>query len=124
MKTMKTVVGVLAVAAVVVVGIARLADLTQNRPDERVPGSETTVEFQVSTRDYPRGEAAAALALWTICSSMVGGRVTPQPVEAAGDWQVRISPAIGEHGEDRLVGCLEDLTVERVIGNVVSLRSG
>lgn len=121
---MKTFLGVLAVAAVVVVGVATLADLTQNRPDERVPGSETTVEFQVSTRDYPRGEAAAALTLWTVCSSAVGGRVTPQPVDVGGRWQVRISPAIGEHGENRLIGCLEDLTVKRVIGDVVSLRSG
>ena len=34
-----------------------------------------------------------------------------------------ITPAIGEHGENRLVGCLEDLTIDRVIGDVVAIES-
>ena len=32
-----------------------------------------------------------------------------------------IEPAIGEHGENRLVGCIEDVTLDRVKGQVVTV---
>jgi hypothetical protein len=110
------------VAVATVAGIVGLASATQNRPDAVVPGSETTVAFRVSTRDYPRGEDAAAVALWAVCSATVDGDVSPVPVRVGDDWRVTITPAIGEHGENRLVGCLEDLTLDRVLGEVVDLR--
>lgn len=121
---MKVIAGRLGVLGVVVWGLFGLADATQNRPDERVAGTETIIAFTVSGSDYPRGEDAAAIALWTICSSTIGGDVSPVPAQqAGGEWEVSVTPAIGEHGEARLVGCLEDLTVDRVTGDVVSLRS-
>jgi hypothetical protein len=115
------VLGTLVVVATVA-GVVGLASATQNRPDAVVPGSETIVEFRVSTRDYQRGEDSAAVALWAVCSATVDGTVSPVPVRVGDDWQVTISPAIGEHGENRLVGCLEDLTLDRVVGEVVDLR--
>lgn len=115
------VLGALVVVATVA-GVVGLASATQNRPDAVVPGSETIVEFRVSTRDYQRGEDSAAVALWAVCSATVDGAVSPVPVRVGDDWQVTISPAIGEHGENRLVGCLEDLTLDRVVGEVVDLR--
>jgi hypothetical protein len=99
-----------------------LASMTQNRPDAVFPGSETSLEFRVSTKDYQRGESAAATALWSVCSASVGGDVSPIPVPQGDAWRVSVSPAIGEHGEKRLVGCLEDLTLDRVLGEVVSVR--
>lgn len=108
--------------AILTVGLIALAEATQNRPDARVADSETTIEFTVSTRDYTRGEAAAALALWTVCSATVGGEVSATPVAMDGRWEVDITPAIGEHGENRLVGCLEDVTLDRVMGDVVAVH--
>ena len=113
------VVGLVALAALVF----GMAEVTQNRPDEVRAGSQTTVTFTVATRDVQRGEPAAAGALWAVCAGTVGGEVSLAPDRVDESWQVTITPAIGEHGENRLVGCLEDLTVDRVVGDVVAIES-
>lgn len=106
-----------------VAAVFLMREATQNRPDPVVDGSETTVDFTVSTSRFSRGEPAAATALWAVCSATVSGDVTPVPVAHADGWRVHVTPAIGEHGENRLVGCLEDLTVDRVVGDVVAITS-
>jgi hypothetical protein len=105
------------------VGIVLMMEATQNRPDVREAGSITTVDFTVSTRDYQRGETAAATALWTVCSATIGGTVSPLPEPVGDAWRVTIEPEVGEHGRSRLVGCLEDVTLDRVLGDVVSFRT-
>ena len=118
---MRRIVATLALVGALGGGTFVMMEATQNRPDVRVPGSVTTVDFTVSTNGYHRGDAGAATALWAVCSATVGGRVSPVP-EAHGDgWRVTVEPAIGEHGENRLVGCIEDVTLDRVLGNVTSL---
>jgi hypothetical protein len=119
----RTVVGVLVGVAALVGLLLGMAELTQNRPDVVRDGSRTTVTFEVATRDVERGEPAAAAALWAVCAGTVGGEVSAVPSSAGCAWRVTIAPAIGEHGENRLVGCLEDLTVDRVIGDVVAVVS-
>jgi hypothetical protein len=118
---------VLAAAVMGTLGVVGLAELTQNRPDPVAAGTATVVAFDVSTRDYQRGEGAAAQALWAVCSATVGGEVTgvSTPAEGAVDagYTVSISPAIGENGRKRLVGCLEDATLDRVMGHVESITT-
>ena len=104
-------------------GIGALADLTQSRPDVRVPGSESTLRYTVDTRGYRRGVDAAADALWAVCMASVRGEVTAGPVLEDGAYEVRITPALGKNTSKRLVGCLEDATLDRVIANVISLES-
>ena len=77
----------------------------------------------MATRDVQRGEPAAAAALWAVCAGTVGGEVSAVPTSDGDAWRVTIAPAIGEHGENRLVGCLEDVTIDRVIGDVVAIES-
>ena len=120
---MKRALATVALLAGLAVGIVLMAEATQNRPDVRPEGSLTTVEFTVSTRDYHRGEPGAATTLWAVCSATVGGTISPLPEPVGDAWRVTIEPRIGEHGENRLVGCLEDVTLDRVLGNVVSLNS-
>jgi hypothetical protein len=119
---MKRIAIVAAVIGAAVAGVLGLASLTQNRPDVAVPGSETTLDFRVSTKDYQRGPSAAATALWAVCSASVDGEVSAMPVAVGDAWRVTVTPAIGEHGQKRLLGCLEDLTLDRVLGEVVSVR--
>jgi hypothetical protein len=119
----KRFVATVAVLAAIAGGIVAMAELTQNRPDVVVEDSETTIDFTVDTRRYDRGEPFAATALWAVCAATVDGAVSPAPVAHAGAWRVTVSPAIGEHGENRLVGCLEDATIDRVLGDVVALSS-
>src|SRR5690606_13363 len=114
------IVAAVAFGVALVVGLVALADLTQNRPDEVRPGSVTTMTFRVTTRDVQRGDDAAAATLWAVCAGTVGGSIT-SPVAVGDAYAVTISPAIGEHGRKRLTGCIEDVTVDRVKGHVVSL---
>jgi hypothetical protein len=117
-RALLTIVALVALA----VGIVAMAELTQNRPDAVRDGSRTTVSFDVTTRDAQRGEPAAAAALWAVCAATVPGDVS-MPASAGEVWEATVEPAIGEHGENRLVGCLEDVTLDRVVGDVVSVRA-
>ena len=58
-----------------------------------------------------------------------GADEVPRPTtdggpEALGDGRYRVvlAPAVGEHDQRKLVGCLEDLTIDRVRGDVVAFR--
>lgn len=112
--------GIMVLLAATVLGIIGLADLTQNRPDEIVDGSTTTIEFDVATRRYDGAELIAAQSLWAVCHSTVGGEKSAV-VEDGDHFSVTVSPAFGENGTKRLTGCLADATVDRVMGHVVSL---
>ena len=109
--------------AVVIGGLAivGLAAATQNRPDPRVAGTASDVTFDVRVGERPGGEEGAALSLWAVCAATLGS-VDVGPVTAAGDaWTVHVEPAVGEHAHRRLKGCIEDLTLPRVRGELVSV---
>jgi hypothetical protein len=109
-------------AAVAVFSIDALADATQNRPDAIVSGTRSTVVFSVETRDDPGGDPAAALTLWRVCAATVSHvEVLEGPREVRDGWAVTVEPALGEHSRRRLVGCLEDATLDGVRGEVVDL---
>lgn len=119
---MKRIVLTLALLLAAGAGLVGMREATQNRPDVVEAGTTTTVDFTVDTHRFQRGDSAAATTLWAVCSSTVDGTVSPLPVAHGDRWRVTVSPAIGEHGEKRLVGCLEDVTIDRVLGNVVDVR--
>lgn len=115
-------IGFAVLAVLTVLGVIGLADLTQNRPDPVVDGSATTVAFDVATRRYDGDEMTAAQSLWAVCQATVSGEKSPvTPVDD--HYAVTVSPAFGENGRKRLTGCLEDATVDRVMGHVVSLSN-
>jgi hypothetical protein len=107
-----------------VIGVGSLADLTQNRPDPVVDGSSTDITFDVGTRDYNGTDLDAAHALWAVCAATVSGETTGPTATAGGDFTVSVSPAIGTNGRKRLLGCLQDGTLDRVQGHVESVSSG
>ena len=117
-------VGVLVLAVTGVIGVNGLADLTQNRPDPVVDGSSTVVTFDVGTRDYNGSDVEAAHALWAVCAATVSGDTTGPTATDTGDFTVSISPAIGANGRKRLLGCLQDGTLDRVQGHVEAVSSG
>lgn len=112
----------LLVGAVIAGGaVMGLMAATQNRPDPRVAGTASEVRFDVRVGSRPGGEPAAAQALWAVCEATLGS-VEVGPVEAAIDaWSVHVEPAVGEHAHRRLQGCIEDLTVPRVRGDLVAV---
>ncbi len=123
---MKRVAIVLALVAVTIGGLDVLADATQSRPDPVRADEVTELVLDVDVDRFHPGEAAAAAALWSVCAAQTRSRpTTPGGPEAIGDGRYRLvlAPAIGEHDERKLVGCLEDLTIDRVLGDVESFRT-
>ena len=116
-------VALVATAVALTIGIVAVREATQNRPDAIVDGSISVLDFDVAVHGYRRGEPAAATALWLVCSATVRGEVSTVPEPVGGHWRVQITPAIGEHGAARLVGCVEDVTIDRVVGDVLTLRT-
>ena len=127
---MKRLIAYLALAVSGVVGLIAMMNATQNRPDDPRPGSMSMLAFTVSDRDFPGGEQTAARTLMAVCAATVDEATISVPARApeaedAADraWRVTITPALGEHGRKRLEGCLEDVTLDRVIGHVTDVRT-
>jgi hypothetical protein len=107
-----------------VVGLQQLADATQNRPDDVLAGSESTITFDVATRQYERGDDAAAQALWIVCEGTISdNRVLSGPTPVAGGYEVVVTPSLGAHAEERLTGCLGDTTLDRILGHIESVET-
>jgi hypothetical protein len=123
---MKRVVIVVAVIVGAVVAISQLSDLTQSRPDSVRSDAVTEIVVAVNEDRFAPGQDAAADALWAVCAAQTSSRVTVgdglQPL--GGDrYRVVLRPALGRHSELKLVGCLEDLTIDRVLADVKTVRS-
>jgi hypothetical protein len=114
--------GLLVLGALLVVAVLGIADATQNRADGLKSGTRSEVVLEVETRDVHDPDAAA-LGLWGTCQQTVDHKRL-RSFEPLGDgrFSIVVEPAIGEHDERRLVGCLEDFTIERVLGDVVEIR--
>jgi hypothetical protein len=120
---MKLVTALVAVAAVGGVGIRGLANLTQNRNDNAAAGTRSELILEVDTKDG-YDHRLAAEGLWAVCQQVVD-QVRLQSFEERGDaeFAIVVAPAIGAKVEQRLVGCLEDLTIDRVLGDVTAVRT-
>jgi hypothetical protein len=121
---MKRLVLAVAIVAVLVGGVDVLGDLTQSRPDPVVDGAVTELVIGVEQDRFAQGDDAAAAALWAVCAGQTKSRAEAAPVAVEpGRYRVVLAPAVGEHEERKLRGCLEDLTVDRVLGDVESWRT-
>ena len=117
------------VVALVVAGallVGELGDLTQSRPDPVRDGAVTELVLEVDVDRFGPGRDAAAGALWAVCAaqtrSRAGGDGRPEPV-GDGRYRLVLAPAVGHHERRKLVGCLEDLTIDRVLGDVTGFRT-
>lgn len=115
-------IGTVAVGAWFSVGA--IGDATQTRADERHADRRTEVVVHVEGRRYRQSLDVAAAALYSACTATVDGRIVePGIVDlGGGDYSFAITPSLGRHGRERLLGCLRDLTVERVRSHVVSVE--
>ncbi|MDQ4098497.1 MAG: hypothetical protein M3144_11605 [Actinomycetota bacterium] len=112
--------------AAAVAGVDWLGDLTQDRPDRVSSGSRTEVVLDVRVRhDRAPANLATAQGLWGACQNTVRQRLAAPGLVDLGGGRFRAvtEPAIGEHAWRRLQGCLEDMTIDRVRGEVVAKRN-
>lgn len=119
---MKRLVAAVVAIAVTVGGIWALAEVTQNRPDVIEEGSSTELVVSVRTREGA-GLVRHAERLWAVCSGTARGihLVGDMVGHGGGLFQLTLSPALGEHTRRRLVGCLEDFTLDGLKGSVRSV---
>jgi hypothetical protein len=118
---------VMMLGALLVVGafvVDALGDATQTRDDDREHDMQTEVVIHVEGRHYRQSLATAALTLWGSCSATVAGDLVRPGIESVGrgDYRFAMTPSLGEHGKERLLGCLNDISIDRVKSNVESVH--
>jgi hypothetical protein len=117
------VVAVLVVTSVAVVD--ELGDLFQTRADHVDPDSRSEVVLDVDERRYKHSLDEGAEALVVACAGSVANRVLDDPgvVEIGpGRYRFLVQPSLGRHNRVKLVGCLEDGTIDHLRGDVVSVE--
>jgi hypothetical protein len=107
-----------------VAGLVVLREATLTEPDQLVPGTATRVVFDVEHRRRP-ATADDVRTLWAVCREALSAAQRAAQVETSepGRGEVVVSPALGSHQERRVRGCLEDLTLDRRLGEIVELAT-
>ena len=115
----------IAIAAALSLGVGALGDLTQNRPDQALPGTSSTVVVEIGTRSANASSVETATRLWAACAGTVPSYIEAPKIAALGRGKALIvtQPALGEHTQRRLTGCLSDTTLDEVQASVVSVES-
>lgn len=106
-----------------VLGIHALADATQNRPDPAFPADATEIVLHIRTKDgYP--PPLAAEGLWAACRQTVKAARLAAPVRTEEEQRfvLALEPALGPHARRRLLGCMQDATIDDVTATVVAVR--
>jgi hypothetical protein len=111
-------IGVLVVVAAVLVVILRQTGEFQasNGP----PHAATQIVLHARYRDGDPASTFDVDRLWLACAG-VPGRRTTKPI-GPGTIVGSVVPALGSDAQRRMVGCLEDLTLPGMIGDVRSAR--
>jgi hypothetical protein len=111
---------VLSLAAVVL-----LRELTQTRPDEVTAAGTTSLVLDIDQRRQFRPLPTVAEDLWGSCRSRLPGDIELTAITQLDDERVRIEVdrSLGRTGRVRIVGCLQDHTIDLVRADVLSVRS-
>ena len=91
-----------------------------------MPGSHSELVVQVRSKDDRLGADQGARNLVAACAGTSGHNVVDhRSIQLVDEGTVRFSvePALGTHSRRKLVGCLEDATIDRVVGDVVSVQT-
>ncbi len=105
------------------VGGTTLMDATMTRHDDVEAGSTLEVELTISMRSGVEArEEEIAEALVVVCQLEVRGGVV-EDLEALGDSRYRfvMTPGLDEADRSQLTGCLQDMRIDHVLANVVSM---
>lgn len=103
-----------------------VADRTQTRTDVRDPAAHTMIDLELYGEIADRDPERVLMHLWSVCTgpNVFRGRQLPPPtVERGPDGVVHVLVAtdVGDNGADRLRGCLNDTTLDKVRARVVDL---
>lgn len=110
-------------SGLVAAGIDVLADATQARPDADLSGYVTVIELEVADRAGGRSPRLAAEALWVSCRPRlpVGTSAVELVTVEEGVVRLTLEPALGDTGERRFRGCLEDATIDLIDAHLLEM---
>jgi hypothetical protein len=105
--------------------VVLLRELTQTRPDDVAAAGTTSVVLDVDQRRQLRPLTTVAEDLFGSCRSRLPGDVELTAITQVDDERVTIEfdRSLGQTGRARIVGCLEDHTLDRVRADVLSIQS-
>ena len=112
-------VGVVSVVLSVVL-VVGLRELTQTRPGEITTPGETTIVVGIEQRRTADPPEVVAGGLWGACRSRLPGGITVMSIVTSGSDEatITIDRSLGRTGRLRIVGCLEDHTMDLVRAEV------
>ena len=110
------------------VGIDFVADRTQSRPDVRAAGVETHIELQLYGALVADDAERAFGHLWSLCTGPDVFRRQQLPVPSVehgpnGRFRLEVPIDVGAQAMDRLRGCLNDTTLDKVRSRVVRMET-
>ena len=114
---------VVAAAGLGFLAVDTLAAQTQNGGDPVIEGT-THLDLQV-VYGRPAAVVDTAEAFWAVCRAALPSGIDVVDITATGSDRVRmsLSPALGRHGSRRFLGCVEDVTLDRVQASVVGVET-
>ena len=112
---------VVVLVAAVAIGIDELRDATMSTPDPADPDAVMVLTLDVDTREAFGSVDDLAEALYVACrvrlpdeTQLIESTETPD-----GAGRLVVAPALGTTSKRRFVGCLEDITIDRVEAQVM-----
>jgi hypothetical protein len=100
--------------------IAMLADTTMYVPDTRPTTGSTTYDLRVELREGVGDRATVVQALWLSCRENLADSARAEIVDSGAQMvAMTVEPRVARNDDRRFVGCLEDLTLDRVRVDVV-----
>lgn len=101
--------------------IGVLAELTMYVPDTRPTTGSTTYELLVELREGPGDREAVVQTLWLSCRENLSDAARAELRETGGGRvSMTVEPRVAHNDDRRFVGCLEDVTLDRVRVDVLS----
>lgn len=115
---------VVVIAIATVIGIDFLRDETMSTPDPPDPDAVMVLTLDVDTREAFGSVDDLVEALYVACRVRLPDetQLLESTESADGLGRLVVAPAVGETGERRFVGCLEDATIDRVNADLVTME--
>jgi hypothetical protein len=106
-----------------------VADRTQTRPDARDPDAQTVLDLQLYGEIADRNPERVIHHLWAVCTGpdVFRSQQLPAPLIAHGEdgfVHIVVDSDVGANGMERLRGCLNDTTLDKVQARVVTSAIG
>lgn len=105
-------------------GVRALQETTQYQGRAGSAG-RTTFTFHVSQKNNSHPTTLAATSLWDVCVVVRGWQQVVEPeAVGSGNYRAALIPSVASDERRRITGCIDDLSLERIRGHVVSAVDG